>query len=244
MKAKISVYLNDRTGWVSPLQYGLRMVSRSVGEPKKDSRTERVPFSNTTYDFSRLYGQETYSERVLTYEFDLLTSDKRTAQLAAVKLQKDLTWFGYKELRDSLLPDCHFDVRAPDITFTNKEPGVYIFKFTFSAYPAMLPNQTAPVLLIPGNRRYPDINGDGHVTDADASLILTAAEKVAAGQPSGLTAAQQAKADADLDGVITENDALLVLDYAAAVRAGEYEDSAESWFAYIRRYFMRKEGVY
>lgn len=244
MSAKISIYLNGRTGWISPSQYGLRMVSRSIGEPKKDSRTERVPFSNTTYDFSRLYGQETYSERTLLYEFDLLTSDKRIAQLAAVKLQKDLCWFGYKELRDSLLPDCHFDVRAPDITFTNKEPGVYIFKFTFSAYPAMLPNQTAPVLLIPGNRRYPDINGDGHVTAADAALILTAAEKVAAGLPTGMTAQQQANADADLDGVITEHDALLVLDYAAAVSAGEFADSAESWYAYIRRYFMRKEGVY
>lgn len=244
MSAQFCIYLDDRVRFVSPEQYGMRMLEREISEPAKDNRTERVPFSSITHDFNRLYGTNSYAERTLTYTFDLLTSDRRKAQGIAAKLQNDLHWFGFRELHDSMYPDFHFDVREPDISFSNPDIGVYSFRFQFKAYPAMLSNQTAPVLLIPGNRRYPDINGDGHVTAADAALILTAAEKVAAGQPTEMTAQQQANADADLDGVITENDALLVLEYAAAVTAGEFEDTEESWFAFIRQYFMRKEGVY
>lgn len=244
MSAQFCIYLNDRVRFVSPEQYDLRMTKREIGEPSKDNRTERVPFSSITHDFNRLYGANSYAERTLTYTFDLLAKDHRQAQAIAAKLQKDLHWFGFKELHDSMYPDFHFDVREPDITFSNQDIGVYSFRFQFKAYPAILPNQIASVLLLPGNRRYPDINNDGHVTAADASLILTAAENIAAGESSGLTAAQELLADADLDGTITENDALLVLEYAAAVSAGEFQDTADSWFSFICRYFMRKEGVY
>ena len=119
--------------------------------------------------------------------------------------------------------------------------NVLIVTITFRAAPAML--ERGASYIPPSEQRYPDINGDGYVTAADAALILTAAENIAAGQSSGLTPAQELLADADMDGSITADDSALVLQYAAAVSAGLITDSAASWQVYLRHWLAQKGGV-
>jgi phage-related protein len=51
--------------------FGLTLESRKIGNPSKNKILESVPFSNTQYDFSSLYGDQEYLERELTYVFNI-----------------------------------------------------------------------------------------------------------------------------------------------------------------------------
>ena len=234
--------LGEQHGFWTPEGYGLRLLSRSIGEPPKDDHTERVPYSNVTYDFDAVYGASSYGERKLVYQFDYLCGEHRQSALISAQLRKYLTWQGIRVLQDSSFPDHHFEVRSPTVKVEDGQHTVHIVTITFKANPAMIPNFVPP--LLQSEQRYPDVNGDGHVTASDAALILTAAEKIAAGESSGLTSAQELLADADLDGSITEADSLIVLQYAAAVSAGQFADSEQNWQKYLRRHLAMKGALY
>ena len=233
---------DPRQYWWSPEYLGFRMLDRVVGEAPKDDHTERVPYSNITYDFDDYYGISSYGERTLTYKFDLLEPDVQKQQYAEIEMRKHLRWRGYRRLQDAQYPDFYFEARAPKFNIDKSSvTGVMIVTITVKAAPAMLirDNEGIPSDM----QRYPDINGDGHVTAADAALILTAAENIAAGEASGLTAAQELLADADLDGTITVNDSALVLQYTAQVAAGQFEDSEANWLEYLRLWRKRQRGI-
>lgn len=242
MKA-FSILIDDpqqQCRW-SPEQIGFHMLERTVGEAPKDDHTERVPYSNITYDFDDYYGISSYGERTLTYKFDLVESDARKRQNAEIALRKHLRWRGYRRLEDAQYPDFYFEARAPVLAFDKSVPGVLIVTATFRAAPAMLAR--ANECLPRDMQRYPDLDGDGYVTAADAALILAAAEHIAAGEPSGLTDEQERLADADLDGEITAADAGLVLQYVQQVTAGQIADSEKSWQDYLRLWRKRKGGI-
>lgn len=82
---------------------------------------------------------------------------------------------------------------------------------------------------------FPDVDGDGTVSATDASLILDAAVRIGAGEPSGLTPEQQMRADADRDGTVTTMDAQLVSDFVTAVGAGEYQNTLEGWLNFLNQ---------
>lgn len=242
MHNAFSILTDDlRQYWWSPEQLGFHMLERTVGEAPKDDHTERVPYSNITYDFDDYYGISSCGERTLAYKFDLVESDARKRQNAEIALRKHLSWRGYRRLQDAQYPDFYFEARAPVFAFDKSVPGVLIVTVTFKAAPAMLPRTNEG--LTSDMQRYPDLDGDGHVTAADAALILAAAEHIAAGEPSGLTDAQERLADADLDGVITAADSALVLQYAQQVTAGQLTDSEKSWQDYLRLWRKRKGGI-
>lgn len=52
--------------------FDLYIAARHNDIPEKDSIKERVPYSNKTYDFSRIGGGDTYGDRVLSYTFDIV----------------------------------------------------------------------------------------------------------------------------------------------------------------------------
>lgn len=242
MSKAFCILIDDtRQYWWSPENLGFNMLERVVGEATKDDHTERVPYSNVTYDFDDYFGISSYGERTITYKFDLIESDARKRQYAEIELRKHLRWRGYRRLEDAQYPDFYFEVREPKITCDKTIYGVLIVTIIFKAAPAMLirANEGIPR----SQQRYPDINGDGYVTAADAALILSAAENIAAGEPSGLTAEQELLADADLDGVITAADSALVLQYAQQVTTGQIADSEKSWQDYLRLWRKRKGGI-
>lgn len=238
MNAGFTIDLGEKLGFWTPAGLGFRMLSRQIGEPQKDDRSERVPFSNITYEF----GEPSYGERTLTYQLDLLGRDRRNVQFLLADLRRHLSWSGLRDLHDCALPDYHFEVRAPSVRAEDGQNTVTVVTVVFRAEPAMLPN-CVPALL-ESEKRYPDLNGDGHVTAADASIILTAAEHIAAGDASWLTPSQLLLADADLDGKVTEADALLVLEYASAVSAGQFDDNMQNWQRFLRRHIAMKGALY
>lgn len=92
--------------------------------------------------------------------------------------------------------------------------------------------------------KFPDINVTGHVSAADVSSILAAAANIGAGNPSGLTPAQELKADADRDGMITVLDAALVQEYVTALGAGEYAESPDGWALFLNIQKGYKNKIY
>ncbi|WP_142344636.1 phage tail protein [Bacillus cereus] len=91
--------------------FGLTIADKTIGYPSKIKRTERIPFSNTVYDFSNLYGGQEYTERELTYTFNVL-GPNRTKQEYVVLQTEVINWLfrtaGKVPLRDEDFPGYYF----------------------------------------------------------------------------------------------------------------------------------------
>lgn len=157
--------------------FGLRILKRKIGSAPKDGMTERVPFSSVTHDFSRIYGRQSYGERILSYELEFVCMNRKTAQERIINILKKLKRDGRKNLYNGLLCSYHYEVREPEIDFSENH-GVYTFSIKFPANPEIKPNMS--VIL-------PDVDGDGLVNSADASIILDAYSKISTGEKNGLT---------------------------------------------------------
>lgn len=80
-----------------------------------------------------------------------------------------------------------------------------------------------------------DVDENGTVDASDAAAILTAAAKMGAGEDSGLTNVQKAKADVNADGEIDASDAALILQYAAEVGSGNDVGSLDEFLFLITK---------
>lgn len=102
---------------------GVSISSKSIGAPALNRITESVPFMNGVYDFSDMFEEETYGERVLQYEFDLSDVSKG---LVNAKKMKIINFFKNNRnsiLRDDTVRGYHFNfVRMIEHSF--KESGL------------------------------------------------------------------------------------------------------------------------
>lgn len=222
--------------------FGLRMLKATIGTPPRDNHTERVPYSSITYDFDSLCGSAGYGERKLSFQFDFICRDRVRSEHRLIRIMQWMQFTGRCDLYSSTLPDWHFSVRAPSVTWSEKRFGVWVITMDFMAQPEILPNTSHPAYT-PDTGNYPDIDGDGHVTALDAAAIQTAAANIGAGLDPGLTPEQLILCDADHNGEITASDAAIVLQYSAMCGAGKYTDSPAGWAAFLNDYFHLKGGV-
>lgn len=114
--------------------FGVTIKSKSIGSPKKNKIKETVPFMNGSYDFSSLYGGQTYGERSLQYVFNIIGQTKSHMNMKKINL---LNWLhkGIKEpLYDDAIPGYYFLAECEDDDF--KENGnTGELTVTFTAYP-------------------------------------------------------------------------------------------------------------
>jgi hypothetical protein len=220
--------------------FGLRLLKRTIGTAPKDDHTERVPYSNVTHDFSRIYGDPSYGERTLTYTFEFMDFRLEWAEESIFTILEWLHFPGRVILYDDMLPNHHFEVREPTVSHTENH-GVYTITVAFKANPAIKPNPnlmyTADTVVLP------DINGDGLITATDVSMILAAYAHISAGEDTGLTPEQLKACDANMDGKITAADAALVQAFYVAITAEEYEGTKEGWADFLNDTFNRGKGV-
>lgn len=226
-------------GCHSYYSFGLRMLKRSVGSPPKDEHLERVPYSSITYDFDELFGNSSYGERQLTYQFDMIQRHDRRAEDSLVRIINSLHWKGRKKLYDDMLPNYYFEVREPTVTYTD-DHGIYKLTAVFMASPAMLPKNSKKKYNA-GNVVIPDVDENGVVDNRDSTMILNAY--------SGsieLTPEQADAADADRNGVIDARDATLVSTFYAKASTGAYAglNIYEAWAEFMNENFGDEGGVY
>lgn len=114
--------------------FGVTIKSKSIGSPKKNKIKETVPFMNGSYDFSSLYGGQTYGERSLQYVFNIIGQTKSHMNMKKINL---LNWLhqGSKEpIYDDAIPGYYFLAECEDDDF--KESGnTGELTVTFAAYP-------------------------------------------------------------------------------------------------------------
>ncbi len=232
----IGITINKQHSWK---KHGLCILQRTIGMPPKDEHKERVPYSNITEDFGALYEKPTYGERTLVYKFEFLCVDRIPAQNRLDDVFAWLSYHGKAKLYDDLCSGYYFEAECTGISYTENH-GIYTVTATFKASPFRYP--IVPKLPYAPST-FPDLDGDGAATSADAAIIMTAATAISAGNASGLTPEQEVLADADRDGVITSLDAAIVLEFATAASTGKYKNSPEGWAAFMNARTSAEEGI-
>lgn len=223
-------------GMHSQLDFGATLIERDTNFPEKERITERVPYSSVTYDFTELYGKASYPERELKYKF--VISDERGIHYLKKRVDKFKKWLynpiSKSELYEDKETEYHFKAVCTQITENYTHPVKCEITVTFKADPYRMPSVPPERTAIPiSDCRYPDIDGDGRVTAADASMILEAAANIGAGHPSGLTPEQELLADTNRDGIIDATDAAFVQQFVAQCGAGIWTDSESGWTDFI-----------
>ena len=162
--------------------FGASLATRKIGQPPKKSIKDTVPFSNKTYDFSRINGELYWEERELEYVFEILAD---TPEQLEERKQAFVNWLMQvheEQIHDPHIPDFHF-VGTYDDMDTDDDDGLEKTTITvkFTAYPykvANLPKKYIVELPASTNQDVTVINDSAHrlvptlVTDADIILKI------------------------------------------------------------------------
>lgn len=122
--------------------YTMPADGRDIGFPSKEKIVVKVPFSNVEYDFSEIYGSQTYTSRPLTYTFNVLKRGNWTPQALHMEKTKLINWLmnsnGRKKLYDDDIPGYYFlaEVESESSFEDDFETGT--LTVTFRAYPFMI----------------------------------------------------------------------------------------------------------
>ena len=231
-------------GLHSLVDFDATLTSRDTNPPPKDRITDRPPYSSVTYDFTELFGKQSYPERTLQYQF--MISDVRGIFYLKKRVGAFQKWLydsvGKSSLYDAREDDYHFNAVCTGFSVKYTAGVIAEITVTFQADPFMIPNVPPEQYAIPvSDCRFPDFNQDGHIDASDAAVIETAAANIGAGLPSGLTEEQELLADVNRDSVINSEDTALVQEFVANAGAGKIENTPEGWTKFLNIKLGRKE---
>ncbi|MCM2675570.1 phage tail protein [Alkalicoccobacillus plakortidis] len=115
---------------------GLTIESRNLGKPSKIKKMERIPYSNIEYDFSSLYGEQEWTERELTYTFNI--AGKKARHYFQELETQLLNWlqapFRKLPLKDDTLSDFYFLAESVSSAETDFQFVMGKVTVTFTAY--------------------------------------------------------------------------------------------------------------
>jgi phage-related protein len=121
---------------------GFTISEKEIGFPNKEKIKIKVPFSNVEYDFSELYGSQTYTTRALTYTFNVLdrngNNKEKMNSLKTVLVNWLMNSRGKQKLYDDAIPGYYFlaEVENEASFQENWDTGTLTVEFT--AYPFMI----------------------------------------------------------------------------------------------------------
>ena len=102
--------------------------------PTKNKIKESIPFMNGAYDFSELYGSNTFKERSLKYTFELLEDSPLKLNILKTQIENWLLGCGKCELYDDAIPGFYFLAECTNIDeYDDRYKSVLSVEFT--AYP-------------------------------------------------------------------------------------------------------------
>lgn len=85
---------------------------KNIGNPSKIKRKERVPYSNEIYDFSGIYQGQEYTERPLTYKFNVVDKYNHSKEHFSIMKVAVLNWLmspnQKTKLKDDAIPGYYF----------------------------------------------------------------------------------------------------------------------------------------
>lgn len=121
--------------------FGASLSTRKIGQPKKKTIKETVPYSNITYDFSAINGEVYWEERELEYVFEMTA---RTAEELEEMKAAFADWvmnIAEEKIHDPFIFGYHFIGTYSDMDFEDDE-GLDKTTATvkFTAYPYKVAN--------------------------------------------------------------------------------------------------------
>lgn len=145
------MYGIDYKGKHSYIDFGMTIKSRDINPPKKNKMKETIPYMQGSYDFSNLYGEQTYSERELIYVFNLTCHSKLELNTKKLIILDWLLNSFKTKLKDDIIPGYYFMAECEDLNFNEKGYSAEI-TVKFRAYPFKYGNENI------GNEIWDDFN--------------------------------------------------------------------------------------
>lgn len=115
---------------------------REIGFPSKNKILVQVPFSNVEYDFSEVYGAQTYTSRTLKYTFNVLKNGNWTHKALETEKIRLINWLmntrGKQKLYDDDIPGYYFLAEVESAADFQDDFETGTLTVTFKAYPFMI----------------------------------------------------------------------------------------------------------
>lgn len=115
---------------------------KSIGNPEKEKVKRKPAFSNKEFDFSLLYGSQTYSTRELKYSFNLFSEGNKSNKHMNNTRTQLINWLmnsnGKQRLYDDAFPGYYFLAEVEDRADFDDNYNRGVLSVTFKAYPFMI----------------------------------------------------------------------------------------------------------
>lgn len=138
------MYGIEFNGQHSYKDFGITLgVEKEIGYPEKEKIKVKVPFSNIEYDFSQIYGEQTYTPRTLTYSLNVLDKNKKntTEKINVIETQLS-NWLmnsnGKQKLYDDTIPGYYFLAEVENGLSFDELWNSGTLTVEFTAYPFMI----------------------------------------------------------------------------------------------------------
>ena len=123
--------------------FGITIADKNIGYPEKEKIKVKVPFSNVEYDFSEIYGEQTYTNRQLTFSFNVLKKHKVSTTTEINTLETALTnWLmnsnGKQRLYDDSMPNYYYLAEVEGGLNFDELHNSGTLTVEFTAYPFMI----------------------------------------------------------------------------------------------------------
>lgn len=121
--------------------YFASLAKRKIGNPKKKVIKETIPYSNITYDFSKVNGELYWEERELEFVFEIIADTPEKLEDMKTAFSGWMMNVFQEQIHDPFIPEYHFLGTFEDIDFEDEES---LDKTTatvkFTAYPYKIAN--------------------------------------------------------------------------------------------------------
>ena len=181
-----------KIGSKSLSDFGLCVASRDVGTPSKKAVTKTVPHMSGFYDFSALYGSVAYESRTLSYDIDIIGSDRADTQQQRGDLTTWLSTVHDEDIWDEDIQGWHFHGSLSAMTWTETDDGESgKLSVSFLCQPFLVADEETTQKLTTGEHV---VTNAGQATHATASTASGTATVVIGGvsQTVGATAVRLA----------------------------------------------------
>lgn len=121
--------------------YGLNVKQRQLTFPTKKSIRKTVPFMSGYYDFTRINGNDTWGERLLSYTFDIIGDTPEEVEAECTRI---LNWLGNvhdKDIYEDCIPNYHWHGSFESANPAESEDGEQVeLTVTFVLHPFKIAN--------------------------------------------------------------------------------------------------------
>lgn len=122
--------------------FGASVMTRRIKDPAKKKITKTVPFSNATYDFTKINGQIYWNQRELQYVFEMIASTPEELEDMKIAFSDFVMNVIDDEIYDPFIPDYHFVGTYESKDYDDDESGEKTtVTVTFLAYPYKIANR-------------------------------------------------------------------------------------------------------